>query len=133
LGPQISLKILFFRSLEFGAGIDGNIDISPNWKSKLMVNPARDNLGIAASALLLLAGFVLLVGTIRGEHSISTYFELQRSADVLSARIKALEIENQATSDEIHRLKKSSDYARKVLRDQYHVLDSNENIIFYSK
>ena len=98
-----------------------------------MILRTRDNLGIATSALLLLAGVVLLIGTVRGEHSVSTYFELQRSSEVLSARIKALQLENQATSDEINKLKKSSEYARKVLRDQYHVLDANENIIFYSK
>lgn len=98
-----------------------------------MGDPAQDNLGFAASALLVLAGVVLLIGTIRGEHSISTYFELQRSSEVLANRINSLQQENQTISDEIGKLKKSSEYARKVLRDQYHVLDANENIIFYSK
>lgn len=75
---------------------------------------------------------VLLVGTFRGEGSVLDYFKLRKSLGVLEATIDKLEAGNKELSDEIHKIKASPDYARKVLRDKYHVTDPDEKIIFFA-
>jgi len=83
------------------------------------------------SALLLLGVIVLFLGIFRGETSLARYFELQKSQQVLDKTVTNIEAENRVLSDEIMRLKKSKNYARKVLRDKYHVTDTDENIVFF--
>jgi cell division protein FtsB len=80
-----------------------------------------------------LAVGVLLIGTLRGENSILDYFKLRKSSDVLEAAVAKLKSGNEDLSDEIRRIKGSSAYARKVLRDKYHVTDDNEKIIFFAE
>jgi cell division protein FtsB len=79
-----------------------------------------------------LAVSVLLIGTLRGESSIFDYFKLRKSQDVLEATVDKLKSGNEDLSDEIRRIKSSPAYARKVLRDKYHVTDENEKIIFFA-
>lgn len=79
-----------------------------------------------------LAVSVLLIGTLRGESSIFDYFKLRKSQDVLEATVDKLKASNEDLSEEIRKIKGSPDYARKVLRDKYHVTDSNEKIIFFA-
>ncbi|RZA26314.1 MAG: septum formation initiator family protein [Proteobacteria bacterium] len=80
-----------------------------------------------------LAVGVLLIGTLRGENSIFDYFKLRKSSDVLEATVDKLKSSNEDLSDEIRRIKGSPHYARKVLRDKYHVTDGNEKIIFFAE
>ncbi|MES2744242.1 MAG: septum formation initiator family protein [Bdellovibrionota bacterium] len=80
-----------------------------------------------------LAVGVLLIGTLRGENSIFDFFKLRKSSDVLEATVDKLKSSNEDLSDEIRRIKGSPDYARKVLRDKYHVTDGNEKIIFFAE
>ncbi len=75
---------------------------------------------------------VLLVGTLRGEGSILDYFKLRKSLGVLEATIDKLDSGNNELSEEIRKIKASPDYARKVLRDKYHVTDPDEKIIFFA-
>ncbi len=75
---------------------------------------------------------VLLVSSMRGELSILDYFKLNRSLQILEASVERLKHENQAISDEIRKIKSSPLYARKVLRDKYHVTDPDEKIIFFA-
>jgi cell division protein FtsB len=75
---------------------------------------------------------VLLVGTLRGEGSIFDYFKLQKSLGLLETTIAKLESSNNDLSEEIRKIKSSPDYARKVLRDKYHVTDPDEKIIFFA-
>jgi cell division protein FtsB len=83
------------------------------------------------SALLLLGVVVLSLGVFRGETSLSRYFQLKKSQLLLDKTVTGLEAENRQLADEIMRLKKSKNYARKVLRDKYHVTDADENIVFF--
>ena len=79
-----------------------------------------------------LAVSVLLMGTLRGETSIFDYFKLRKSQDVLEATVDKLKSSNEDLTEEIRKIKGSPDYARKVLRDKYHVTETNEKIIFFA-
>jgi cell division protein FtsB len=91
------------------------------------VRPGSWMLGLTAAAAA-----VLGLGMMRGESSVHSYFELHKSRDVLQQTVTSLEKENAAISEEIVRLKKSPSYARKVLRDKYHVTDEDEDIVFFA-
>ncbi len=75
---------------------------------------------------------VLLIGTLRGEGSILDYFKLKKSLEVLEDTISKIEGNNYELREEIRKIKSSPDYARKVLRDKYHITDSDEKIIFFA-
>jgi cell division protein FtsB len=80
---------------------------------------------------LALGCLVMAVGMVRGESSVKGYFDLQQRRDVLKQTVDGLKTENAAIGDEIMRIKKSPAYARKVLRDKYHVTDEDEDIVFF--
>jgi cell division protein FtsB len=82
--------------------------------------------------LLVMAGFVLVIGVFNGETSYSNYQDLANSRAVLEKTITDLKSENDKTQEEIIKLKNSKSYARKVLRDQYHIVDEDEEIIFFA-
>lgn len=75
---------------------------------------------------------VLMIGTLRGEVSIMDYFKLRKSLDILEGTVEKLKTDNQDLSEEIRKIKSSPAYARKVLRDKYHVTEANEKIIFFA-
>ena len=77
--------------------------------------------------------FVLSVGIVRGRSSIGAYFKLKDSARRLEAAVATLEKDNRDMRDEIERIKSSKVYAKKVLRDKYHVTDGDEKIIFFTE
>lgn len=90
------------------------------------------NPGKAIILLLGLGLVIMALGTVRGTQTISNFFELSDSRDVLGARVAKLREENALLSQEILKLKKSSSYARKVLRDKYHITDDDERIVFFA-
>ncbi len=75
---------------------------------------------------------VLLVSSMRGELSIMDYFKLKRSLSILENSVERLQEENSSIAEEIRKIKSSPAYARKVLRDKYHVTDPDEKIIFFA-
>ncbi len=75
---------------------------------------------------------VLLVGTLRGEGTILDFFKLRKSLGLLDSTVERLQASNQDISEEIRKIRSSPDYARKVLRDKYHVKDPDEKIIFFA-
>ena len=85
------------------------------------------------SALLLSGAVVVCLGIVRGESTFSSYFELKQSRAVLSQRVTDLKKENAGLQREITRIKESPSYAKKVLRDKYHVTEPGENIIFFAE
>jgi cell division protein FtsB len=85
-----------------------------------------------AALILLFGAIVLNIGLFRGESSLKDYFELKKSKETLSKTVNTLAQENLALDEEIMRLKKSKSYARKILRDKYHVTEPDENIIFFA-
>ncbi|MCY4444343.1 MAG: septum formation initiator family protein [Proteobacteria bacterium] len=74
---------------------------------------------------------ILLNGVIRGERTLSDYVELKEKRDLLSEVVDKLEAESQAISVEIHRIRHSHQYAKKVLRSKYHIMEDNEELIFF--
>ena len=82
--------------------------------------------------LLLFGVIVLLVGIWRGESSITHSYHLQRSAEILRQHIAQLTAGNKRLADEINKLRNSKSYAQKVLRDRYHLVDDDENIVFFA-
>ena len=85
------------------------------------------------TVILLAAGVVVLnIGMIRGKSSVQTYFDLKKSRKILEKTVAGLKEENQRLNQEIMRLRESPSYARKVLRDKYHLTEENEDIIFFA-
>jgi cell division protein FtsB len=85
------------------------------------------------SVILSLGAIILGVGMVRGESSISNYMDLHRSEKVLEKTVANLQNSNAELNLEIHKIKESSSYAKKVLRDKYHVTESGEKIVFYGE
>jgi cell division protein FtsB len=74
---------------------------------------------------------VVLNGIIRGTHSVSGFFDLKKSHDLIEQTVEALKSENEGLETEISRILNSKDYANKVLRDKYHIIDKDEELIFF--
>ena len=86
--------------------------------------------------IFIILGFgavVIFLGMFRGETSIVKYYELKKSQRVLEDAISEIETESSELQLEIKKIRKSSSYARKVLREKYHVLDEGERIVFYGE
>lgn len=73
----------------------------------------------------------LFIGLVRGETSPRRLIELKKNQELLAATVSSLRQESAALTEEIARLKESPSYARKVLRDKYHVTDPDEDIVFF--
>ena len=83
--------------------------------------------------LLLIFGIIVLaVGIVRGHSSLTHKYRLERSAAVLRQQLTQLQAENNTLADEINKIKNSPSYARKVLRDRYHLTENDENILFFA-
>lgn len=80
---------------------------------------------IAAIGVLLISGF-------KGKSSVMDYFELLESRKSLQNSLESMKFEIKNLETEIERIRESPDYARRVLRDQFHVTEEHENIIFFS-
>jgi cell division protein FtsB len=79
--------------------------------------------------LVLLFCCVIANGIIRGGSKVTSYFQLAKSEKVLAETVANLEKENADIALEIKKLRESPEYARKVLRDKYHVTDKDEKMI----
>lgn len=86
----------------------------------------------ALKLLITLSFVVLTIGALRGENSVFKYFELQKSEAVLQETVANLETENELLQSEIQKISQSTNYARKILREKYHVTEENETIIFFA-
>lgn len=85
-----------------------------------------------AGFLYAFATIVILIGVVRGETSIARYFSLSKSKYILEETVAALKAENEHLANEIHMIKESKSYARKILREKYHVTEDGEKIIYYA-
>lgn len=86
---------------------------------------------IASRLLVVLFLLVLVNSIIRGKHSIGGFFDLKKSHDLIEKTVEGLKSENELLETEISRISHSSDYAKKVLRDKYHIIEENEELIFF--
>ncbi len=76
---------------------------------------------------------VIGLAMFRGESSFDGYLTLVKSRDVLQGTVDQIAAENTAMRGEIIKLKESPSYARKVLRDKYHVVEQDESIVFFAE
>ncbi len=72
---------------------------------------------------------VLSMGVVRGQYTMKNYFELKKSYETLKSAVDGLKEQNEKLAVEIENIAASPDYARKVMRDKYHVTDDDEEII----
>jgi cell division protein FtsB len=84
------------------------------------------------TALLLWTTAVIGIGMFKGQSSIDLYLSLKDSEVILTKTVESLKTENAKLSQEIFKVKNSPEYARKVLRDKYHVTDSDEKIVYFA-
>ena len=82
--------------------------------------------------LYIYATIVISIGVFRGETSIGRYFSLTKSRTILEETVNGLRSENARLTEEISRIKESKAYARKVLREKYHVTEDGEKIVYYA-
>jgi len=87
---------------------------------------------VLLSSILGFGVAVLTVGMIRGESSLDSFLELRRSRMVMSETVRVLEETNKNLTEEISKIRESPRYARRVLRDKYHVTDEGERIVFFA-
>ena len=90
-----------------------------------------------ASKLLLslVLGFglvVLSVGMLRGKTPVNAFFQLRESRDVLVASNSDLANENHKLKDEIRKIEQSASYAKRLLKDKYHIIEPGEKIVFFA-
>ena len=86
---------------------------------------------IHACFIVGLVSLVLANGMMRGENSIRRFFELRKSEDIMNSRVTELKDENRKLLEEIKKIKQSPEYARRILRDKYHVTEDGERIQFF--
>ena len=87
----------------------------------------------ATHLVIIGASLTLACGLLRGQFGIVDYFSLRKTKETLLHRIKELKQKNMEVSREIEKIKKSPSYARKVLKDRYHVTEADEHIIFFTE
>ena len=87
---------------------------------------------MAIKVIFILLYSILILGTIRGESSLSDYYELSDSLQIMEDTVAKIDDENRQIKNEIEKIKQSPSYARRVLRDKYHITDDNEEIVFFA-
>lgn len=75
---------------------------------------------------------VFLVSALRGQTSFNTYINLKDSEVILSKTVEDLKVFNDDLELQIQKLKTSKEYARKVLKEKYHVTEENEKIVYFA-
>ena len=98
----------------------------------LIQHLTRASLKMANKIFASLFMVILTTGTLRGGNPLSNYWNLSDSNELLQNTVSKLEKENQRLKSEIEKIKKSDSYARKVLRDKYHITEDDEQIIFFA-
>lgn len=85
------------------------------------------------SYLFLIASLLLWANFFQGKTSFSDYLALQKSQGRLKEAVIALDEEIKLLEEEIHKLEVSKDYAKKKLKERYHLTESQESIIFFDE
>jgi cell division protein FtsB len=84
-------------------------------------------------ALILSLTGLLLYHSFRDSHRYLGYLKLQRSRQTLEEVVTKLAKEKTELAGEIEKIRNSKSYARKVLRDNYHLIEEeDERIVFFS-
>ena len=76
--------------------------------------------------------FILATGIFRGQHTWKNYRELQAKKHELVAIVAKMKKSNLAVQNELDLIKSQKSYAQKVLKDRYHKVNDDEEIIFFN-
>jgi cell division protein FtsB len=77
--------------------------------------------------------FSVLSSSFTGEQKIFSYLNLKKSFNQLTDIVLELEDKIEKVEHEIEKIEKSKEYVKKVLKDKYHITDTNERIILFSE
>ena len=77
--------------------------------------------------------FLLVFHTLRDFEKYTNYLKLSQSSQVLEETLEELRSKNAELKEEIEKIRNSKNYARKVLRERYHLTEDDEKIIFFSE
>lgn len=80
--------------------------------------------------LVYLGALTMLVGTLRGNHTLKDIAELKKSHNILKKTVDNLQDEIGQLSSEVLKLKTSPDYALKVLRERYNYRRDQEEVLY---
>lgn len=83
-------------------------------------------------ALMVATIAVIVIGVFRGQSSLTHYWQLKDSQSVLQKTVDELKHENAKLSEEIIKLKESPGYAKKTLKDKYHITEPDEDIVYFA-
>jgi len=76
--------------------------------------------------------FILISGIFRGEQTWKNFSELKAKHAEIELIQKQLAQKNKQIKDEINLIKSQTTYAQKVLKDRYHKVTDDEEIIFFN-
>ncbi len=94
------------------------------------VGPDQWHTSGATWGALLIAGVLMLMnGLHRGEASFVNYMELELDRQKLEDRISQLKTDISNDKQEISRIRNSGEYAKKVLKEKYNVLEPGETVL----
>ncbi len=73
---------------------------------------------------------LLTIGIVRGSVDTLRYFELKKSLTELQQATHELKNENKNIEIEVLNIKTSPQYAKKILKDRFHMTEDNEDLVF---
>lgn len=73
---------------------------------------------------------LLTIGIVRGSIDTLRYFELKKSLTELQQATYELRNENKNIELEVLNIKTSPQYAKKILKDRFHMTEDNEDLVF---
>lgn len=76
------------------------------------------------------AGFVFLLGITRGNNNALVYYQLKSKKHDLENRISEISQNNETISLDIQRIKEFPQYARRLLKDKFHLTEEGEKLVF---
>ena len=96
------------------------------------VNMAQKAYAYSFGLLIAVVFLMFTAGMIRGKNSLLDFFTLRESRLVLTETIAKLHEENHNIEEEIRKIRESKNYAKKVMKDKYHLTEDGESIIFFA-
>ncbi|NRA65176.1 MAG: hypothetical protein HRU19_11880 [Pseudobacteriovorax sp.] len=79
-----------------------------------------------------LVSLLFVWGAFKSPSNASQYFRLKDRLEVLEATVSSIEGDIAGIEDELHKIKSNPRYARKVLKDKFHITEDSEYIVFFA-
>ena len=85
---------------------------------------------MSLKVIIIMLSITLVAGILKTRNNISSYIALNKSCQVLEKTIQELEQDIRGLEEEILRINQSKSYVSKLLKDRYHIVNENEEILF---